>query len=67
VEVTALTGADARSDRYPYRVTVVPRKLPDLAAGAQLYAEHCASCHGIDGRGDGPQARNLDRHAIRIS
>ena len=59
-EVTALTEQMRAAIVTAYRVTVVPRKLPDLAAGAQLYAEHCASCHGIDGRGDGPQARNLD-------
>ncbi len=26
------------------------------ADGARLYREHCASCHGPDGRGDGPDA-----------
>lgn len=35
----------------------------DLAAnaplGAHLYAEHCAICHGTDGRGNGPAAPSL--------
>ncbi len=26
------------------------------AAGAQLYAESCAACHGVTGAGDGPEA-----------
>lgn len=26
------------------------------ASGAELYAEHCASCHGSEGRGDGPSS-----------
>ena len=30
--------------------------------GAPLYSEHCASCHGLDGTGNGPMARTL-RHA----
>ena len=28
-------------------------------AGAQLYVRWCASCHGADGRGDGPAAQAL--------
>ncbi|MFK7744612.1 MAG: cytochrome c [Roseobacter sp.] len=28
----------------------------DAAQGAQLYARHCATCHGIDATGDGPMA-----------
>jgi mono/diheme cytochrome c family protein len=30
-----------------------------VARGAELYAQHCASCHGESGRGDGPEAANL--------
>ncbi len=28
----------------------------EIAAGAALYAESCAACHGANGRGDGPDA-----------
>jgi len=28
-------------------------------SGAQLYARFCASCHGINGRGDGPVASSI--------
>ena len=31
----------------------------DAAAGAQLYATYCASCHGPEGKGDGPVATTL--------
>jgi mono/diheme cytochrome c family protein len=52
-------------------VLVVPAGLhagvtaqPDPGAkpreeGRALYAEHCASCHGASGRGDGPAAGSL--------
>ena len=30
-----------------------------IARGATLYEQHCATCHGIDGRGDGPGAVGL--------
>ena len=43
-----------------YGLAVVPRKAPDLARGAQLYAQQCAGCHGAEGRGDGPLAATLD-------
>jgi putative copper export protein/mono/diheme cytochrome c family protein len=30
-----------------------------IATGRALFAEHCAACHGSEGRGDGPAAKNL--------
>jgi putative copper resistance protein D len=30
-----------------------------IAVGADLYAQRCAGCHGPRGRGDGPDAKNL--------
>ncbi|MCL4247365.1 MAG: c-type cytochrome [Anaerolineae bacterium] len=32
---------------------VAPQQAPDLALGAQIYAEKCTRCHGATGRGDG--------------
>ena len=29
---------------------------PDRASGADLYVNYCASCHGLQGEGDGPVA-----------
>ena len=36
-----------------------PTALPNAQAGAALYAERCAPCHGVTGGGDGAQAANL--------
>jgi mono/diheme cytochrome c family protein len=36
-----------------------PGRAPDAEAGALLYAARCASCHGISGRGDGPDSSSL--------
>ena len=30
-----------------------------IATGADLYPQHCAGCHGAEGRGDGPDAKGL--------
>jgi len=32
----------------------------DPRRGATVFARACAACHGVDGRGDGPGARQLD-------
>jgi mono/diheme cytochrome c family protein len=37
----------------------VPVKLSTTTDGAQLYREHCAVCHGVDGKGAGPAAEAL--------
>lgn len=34
--------------------------------GAELFATHCASCHGPEGRGDGPAAVGLDPPAADL-
>jgi mono/diheme cytochrome c family protein len=36
-----------------------PAGLPSASSGQDLYGEHCASCHGIDGNGLVPNARNF--------
>ena len=35
-----------------------PRALIRSVEGADLYREYCASCHGKNGKGDGPVARS---------
>jgi len=49
-----------------YQIMVVPRKQPDLARAAQLYAEQCASCHGAEGFGDGEAAAGMDPPPINF-
>ena len=51
-----LAGRLSRSSGALFPVPVV---APSLARGAEVYREHCASCHGETGRGDGPGARGL--------
>ncbi|HEY9199466.1 MAG TPA: cytochrome c/FTR1 family iron permease [Gammaproteobacteria bacterium] len=43
-----------------FDIVVVPRKAPDLQRARQLFADNCAACHGIEGRGDGVQARGME-------
>jgi high-affinity iron transporter len=50
-----------------YPVPLAPQQVPDLARGAQLYAEHCASCHGATGRADTAAARALDPHPVAFA
>lgn len=59
-QVAALTQQMRETAVTAYGLAVVPRRLPDMSRAARLYTEQCAACHGVDGRGDGPQARQLD-------
>lgn len=43
-----------------YPVPLAPTSTPDLSRGAALYAQNCASCHGVTGDGRGPAATNMD-------
>ncbi|MGH2605960.1 MAG: c-type cytochrome, partial [Anaerolineales bacterium] len=40
---------------------------PDVTAGAGIYAEKCAPCHGALGLGDGPQAADLPNPPIALA
>lgn len=37
----------------------VPAAYTDPSSGKEMYQQYCASCHGMDGRGDGPAAPAL--------
>ncbi len=34
----------------------VPAAYTDPSSGKEMYQQYCASCHGMDGKGDGPAA-----------
>ena len=50
-------------DAYPttYRRSSVPYHAVSIANGATLYRAHCATCHGVAGRGDGPGGAGLPK------
>lgn len=43
-----------------YPVETAPRKAASVQRGAQLFSEHCSSCHGASGMGDGIAARGME-------
>ena len=45
------------------RVNLLRATEKDLSRGRSLYLQHCALCHGDQGRGDGPSARLHARKA----
>ncbi len=53
-EVAQLAEALKGRVSQAYELSLAPKTVPDLADGARLFADHCASCHGAQGRGDGP-------------
>jgi mono/diheme cytochrome c family protein len=48
------TPAGAKGLKNPYQGTP-----ESLAEAREHFVEHCATCHGLDGRGDTPIGRNL--------
>ncbi len=47
-------------DEYATLKNPLPATPENIEAGKKLYEEHCASCHGAKGRGDGEAGRELD-------
>ena len=60
-DAVATTSRKLASDLIAaYPVPLAPKDAPDLARGAKLYTQHCASCHGADGNGQGPASAGLE-------
>ncbi|TXF11395.1 FTR1 family protein [Pelomicrobium methylotrophicum] len=59
-EVSRLASALRWAVIDAYDLAVTPKRAPDLSRARTLYAEHCAGCHGAQGRGDGPAASGMD-------
>jgi mono/diheme cytochrome c family protein len=41
------------------KINNVPIQQTSVASGPQMYATYCATCHGQDGKGNGPAAKAL--------
>jgi mono/diheme cytochrome c family protein len=61
-----LLGSTAQAQQAKAKAWPVPDKdkamkspKADAAAGKELWAKHCKSCHGSKGLGDGPKAASL--------
>jgi high-affinity iron transporter len=50
-----------------YPVPLAPRRMPDLARGTALYAQNCASCHGVNGDAKVPIAAAMDPPPIAFT
>ncbi|MGB7212549.1 MAG: cytochrome c/FTR1 family iron permease [Gemmatimonadales bacterium] len=50
---------DRLSQAFGVSLDDIPAGPPSLARGSQLFAQSCSSCHGMAGRGDGPDAAKL--------
>ncbi len=53
--IQATETAAAQSSAAP----IYPEVMPDAAAGAAIFAQHCVQCHGPAGKGDGPRAAQV--------
>ena len=49
-----------------FAVRTAPTTAPSLLRAAELYAQACATCHGAQGDGDTPRARELDPAPARF-
>ena len=47
-----------------YPVPLAPTAAPDPARGQALFAQHCASCHGLEGNARTTTAAALDPHPV---
>ncbi len=51
----------------PTKIKTVPVRSTSPASGAEMFAAYCASCHGPDGKGNGPAAPALKMRPANLS
>lgn len=54
-------------DKFEKMKNPVKSDAASLADGKALYGQHCQSCHGKKGLGDGPKAANLETECGNFS
>lgn len=59
-EVSMLAGQLRVGVIQAWKLVVAPQQPPALQQAEQLFAQHCALCHGTQGRGDGPLAKGME-------
>jgi mono/diheme cytochrome c family protein len=47
--------------------TVVPMSQTSASSGKQMFTSYCASCHGVDGKGNGPVAGSLKKQPADLT
>jgi putative copper resistance protein D len=55
-----------RASVYTYRPSAVPFDAISIARGSQLFEANCTGCHGLQAKGDGPQAKSLPKRPIDL-
>lgn len=56
---TTAPAQPAASQTTAPQIKKVPAGYTDPSSGEAMYKAYCASCHGVDGRGEGPAASAL--------
>jgi high-affinity iron transporter len=67
LEVERIAREVAAALLAAYPVALGPAEPPDLARGAALYADNCASCHGANGDAKTPMAIGMDPPPIAFA
>jgi putative copper resistance protein D len=60
----ALYNLSTAANPYTYRSTTVPFDAISIARGIALFDANCVSCHGLQGKGDGPAASRLPKRPV---
>jgi mono/diheme cytochrome c family protein len=62
-----LAASGFAADQPAKTIKTVPVKLSGSIDGNELFREHCAVCHGVNAKGNGPAAEALKKHPTDLT
>jgi mono/diheme cytochrome c family protein len=65
--ISAQTSAGTAAPQAKPEIKHVPATYTDPSSGKAMFEAYCASCHGTDGKGDGPAASALKVPATNLT
>ncbi|GAC1633867.1 MAG: hypothetical protein NVS9B14_09200 [Candidatus Acidiferrum sp.] len=63
----AAAPQEQAGDTQQKKIEKVAIKNTTASSGVEMYRSHCAPCHGVAGKGDGPAASALRQHPPDLS
>jgi mono/diheme cytochrome c family protein len=66
-QATVFAASAGTPDQSKAKAITIPTPKTAPISGKQMYAGYCATCHGVNGKGDGPVGTSLKTRPVDLT